>query len=446
MFVTKRASWLVCLTTLATIMSACSGVSDVDGASALSGKRISVLNYGAELTPDNETLKKSISLPEPKKNAFWRQAGGNALHVMQNPYVPSKIDMAWNKSIGAGGKSRNPLIAEPVAENGVVYTIDNRGLVRAFTLENGERRWQKRVADKNAFGDVSSLGTGLALDNQMLFVALGTGEVVALNAKDGTEIWRVALSSPVRSAPSVYGGRLYVLTADNKLTALAEDDGRTLWQHYAFLESVSFFGKASPALNKGIGVAVFPSGEVLGFRPENGSILWSETMGTTRMNDAGAEINDIRARPVIAEDKVFVATTGGLLSALDLKTGNVIWEREIGSYNQPWLAGNTLYVLSTYSELVALNADDGKILWINRLARWEDEEKKEERLIWTGPVMAGSRLILTNSQGNAIAVSPQTGTIIGWDEIDSKGTLSPIVVDGVLLFLTHNGKLAAYRQ
>ena len=412
----------------------------------LTGTRLSVLNYGEELTPDNDALKKTIALPEPEKNTAWRQAGGTALHLMQNPYLPSKIALAWDKSIGAGASSDNPLTAEPVVADGIVYTMDNRGLVRAFSAENGKRLWQKRCPDEKKAEDVAALGIGLALDDGVLFASLGTGEVVALKADNGDEIWRVSLPSPVRSAPSVYGGRLYVVTADNKLMALAEDDGRVLWHHYAFLEAVSFFTKAAPALNKGIGVAVFPSGEVLGFRPENGSILWSETIGTTRLNDAGAEINDIRARPVIFKDRVFVTTTGGMTAALDLKTGNVIWEREIGSFNQPWVAGNTVYILSTYAELAALNAEDGKILWINRLERWENPEKKEGRLNWTGPVMAGSRLILTNSQGNAIAVSPQTGTIIGWDEVDSKGALPPVAADGTLFFVTHNGKLAAYRQ
>lgn len=86
-----------------------------------------------------------------------------------------------------------------------------------------------------------------------------------------------------------------------------------------FLENVSLLGRAAPAIDNGIGVAAFASGDVMAFRPENGSILWTESLGGTRMNDAGAEINDIRARPVIDADKVFVVSSGGLLSALDLK-------------------------------------------------------------------------------------------------------------------------------
>ena len=430
---------------LAAVAAACSSDTAYDeNGSSLTGERISVLNYGADLTADNNTLKKTISLPAPQENPAWKQAGGISTHVMQNPYLAEKIGIAWKKSIGAGSKKYSPLIAEPVGENGVVYTIDARALVRAFDTSNGKRIWQKRLRDKES-SNATSLGTGLALDNGRLFAATGDGNVFALNAGNGEELWKASLGSPVRSAPAVYGGRLFVLTADNRLIALAEADGAVLWKHYAFLEAVSFLGKASPALNAGTGIAVFPSGEILAFRPESGNILWSESLGASRLNDAGAEINDIRARPVIDGQRVFVLTSGGLLSAFDLKSGAVLWEKEIGGINQPWVAGKTMYVVTTYAELVALDTASGKILWINKLARWADPETKENRLTWTGPVMAGSRLIVTNSDGKAIAVSPQTGTILGWDDIDSKGTLSPIVFDGTLFFVTHNGQLAAYR-
>ena len=410
----------------------------------LTGTRLSVLAYGNELMPDTD-LKKNYLIPEPENVPAWTQAGGLSHHVMQNPALPAKIMQAWKVSIGKGAGRKSVLLAEPVGRNGIVYTVDSAGTVQAFSVAAGKKIWSIPLAEKSGSKSVGTIGSGLALDESRLFVSLGTGEVVAMDAGNGSELWRVDLNSPVRSAPTVYGGRVFVLTADNKLFALAQDDGRTLWQHYSFFESFSLLGKAAPAIDRGIGIAVFASGDVVAFRPENGSILWTESLGVSRINNTGMEINDIRARPVIADDRVFVVSNGGLLSALDLKNGSVIWEREIGGINQPWLAGDVLYVLSSYDELVALDASDGKILWVNRLTRWSDPEKKKGRLIWTGPVMAGSRLILVNSDGKVIAAAPQTGTIIGWDEIGDAGTLPPIVLENTLFFVTENGKLIAYR-
>lgn len=422
------------------LLAACA--SDADA--PLAGKKISVLAYGRAPVSVSE-LKKSILLPVPENAEEWTQAGGMAHHSMQNPALAPKIIRAWSVDIGRGAGKRHALIAEPVGQKGIVYTIDAAGLVRAFAASNGKIVWEKNVLSDKSSRRLSVVGAGLGLDNGLLFAALGTGEVVAVDAYNGKEMWRAELKSPVRSAPAVYGGRLFVLTADNKLTALAQDDGRVLWQHYAFLESVSLLGKAAPALDKGIGVAVFASGEIIAFRPENGSLLWTEALGATRMNDASSKINDIRARPVIADDKVFVVASGGLLSALDLKSGAVLWEREIAGVNQPWIAGDVLYVVSSDAELIALDVSSGRVLWVNQLARWKNPDKKKDRLFWTGPVLAGNRLLLTNSDGKVVAVAPQTGTIIGWDDLGDSESLAPIVMNETLFFLTQDGKLVAYR-
>lgn len=422
------------------LAAACSS----DAEPPLAGKKISVLTYGHELMPDQD-LKKAVLLPAPEPVEEWAQAGGMAHHAMQNPALAPKIIRAWSVGIGKGAGRRHALIAEPVGQKGIVYTIDAKGLVRAFASSNGKTIWEKNVLSDKSSRRLSVVGAGLGLDNGLLFAALGTGEVVAVDAYNGKEMWRAELKSPVRSAPAIYGGRLYVLTADNKLTALAQDDGRVLWQHYAFLESVSLLGKAAPALDNGIGIAVFASGEIIAFRPENGSLLWSETLGATRMNDASSKINDIRARPVIAGDRVFVVASGGLLSALDLKSGAVLWEREIAGVNQPWVAGDVLYVVSSNAELTALDTASGRILWVNQLARWKNPDKKKDRLFWTGPVLAGNRLLLTNSDGKVVAVAPQTGTIIGWDDLGDSDSLAPIVMNETLYFLTQDGKLVAYR-
>lgn len=411
----------------------------------LEGPRSSVLTYGQKTVPDSE-LRRNLRLPKPEDTAEWTQAGGMSHHAMQNIALPEKIMQAWKTSVGKGASSGKWLIAEPVVRSGMVYTIDAAGKVRASAATSGRMIWEKNaVADKSA-RRISIVGAGLALDNNMLFIALGTGELVAFDAYNGREIWRTDLKSPLRSAPAVYGGRLYVLTADNKLTAVAENDGSVLWRHYAFMAPVSLMGRAAPALDKGIGVAVFASGEVVAFRPENGSILWTETFGATRLNNAFSSINDIRARPVIADDRVYIISAAGLLSALDLKSGAVLWEREIGGVNQPWIAGDVLYVVSSSAELIALNASDGKILWVNQLSEWDDPDKKKNRLYWTGPVLAGDRLILSNSAGKVIVASPLTGTVLGWDDMGGESAVMPaVVVDNTMFLFNQDAELAAYR-
>ena len=101
------------------LVAACSS----DAEAPLTGKKISVLAYGNELAPDKE-LKKTVLLPAPESVDEWAQAGGMAHHAMQNPALSAKIIRAWSVDIGKGAGKRHALIAEPVGQKGIVYTID----------------------------------------------------------------------------------------------------------------------------------------------------------------------------------------------------------------------------------------------------------------------------------------------------------------------------------
>src|SRR3546814_1552391 len=93
--------------------------------------------------------------------------------------------------------------------------------------------------------------------------------VAALNANDGSVIWKVKPTGPLRGAPTIAFGGVYVITQDNQILALNASNGAVLWQATASLESGSVFGAASPAAGEATIVAGFSSGEVQAYRYEN---------------------------------------------------------------------------------------------------------------------------------------------------------------------------------
>ncbi|MCQ2913963.1 MAG: PQQ-binding-like beta-propeller repeat protein [Alphaproteobacteria bacterium] len=425
-----------------TLLSSCAEDSDV-----LVGKRISLMAQPKNIVVKSELIN-TIKIPTSEFNDDWAQAGGMSNHLMQNPLIGNRIHEAWKKSIGKGSSKRHYLIAEPIVYDNFIYTIDAKGVITCFNMA-GKVVWKKSALNKNSPDSLSIAGAGLAIDNGRLFVALGSGEIVsysinndrASKVKIGDELARVDLKSPVRSAPTVYGGRLFVMTADNSLWALEQKELHISWHYKSFMDNVAMLGRASPAIDNGVGVAVFASGSVIAFRPENGALLWEQSISLPRSSDTIVALNDIKARPVIDGDRVYVLSSGGVLSAINIKDAGVIWQQEIAGVNQPWIAGDIIYILSDAAQVFAVNKYTGDVLWKNDLKRKIDDEV----ITWVGPIMAGSRLILTNSLGKAVALSPQTGTIIGFEEVGDVGTLIPIVSNETLFFLTYDGDLVAYR-
>src|SRR3546814_19907623 len=63
---------------------------------------------------------------------------------------------------------------------------------------------------------------------------------------DGSVIWKGKPTGPLRGAPTIAFGGVYVITQDNQILALNAANGAVQWQATASLESGSVCGAASP--------------------------------------------------------------------------------------------------------------------------------------------------------------------------------------------------------
>ena len=410
----------------------------------LPGKRISVMVSQRTITPDATLKDKAILLPPPTPNPDSPQAGGYANHAMHHVQVGDSIKPVWKEDIGDGSGSEVRLIASPVVAKGSVFTIDADSEVRAYSAKDGRRLWANDVTPKK--DNDGHMPGGVAYENGRVFVSTGFAEVIALNATNGQVLWRRNLGGPMRAAPTVRGGRVFVITLDNKLHALSAKSGKVLWTFVGVSEASSLLGSASPAVDSGVVVAPFSSGELVALRVESGKLLWSDTLSTARRRTASiSTLSHIRGRPVIDRGRVFAVSHGGIIAAIDLRTGRRIWDRPIGSHESPWVVGDYIFMLTNDSELVALSRDTGRVYWVLALPRHINNDIKKPGIIWTGPLLASDRLIIVGSHGQAFAVSPYSGKIIGVEKMPNGVTVSPVVADRTVYFLTDDADLIAYR-
>jgi outer membrane protein assembly factor BamB len=148
---------------------------------------------------------------------------------------------------------------------------------------------------------------------------------------------------------------------------------------------------------------------------------------------------------VIDQGRVYAVGQGGRMVALELNTGQRIWEINIAGISTPWVAGEWIFVVTDQAQLLALARATGKVKWMTQLPRYRDEKDKKGHISWVGPVLAGDRLILANSRGQITNVSPLDGSI--QSTVETKEPISlPIVVAGSSLYVLHdNGQLTAWR-
>ena len=464
--IAKRVGPLAAVLAAALLTASCSIVDTVGGwfeggstKSKLRGERISVMTIDETLRVDDSLKGVDVVLPPPYKNDAWPEPGGYSSNAMYHLEATGPLRQIWTQDAGKPSDTESRLTAPPVVAEGRIYVMDSAAHVFAFDAATGNPLWDKVIAPEGEddsflfgmFGEDHSvdptkgLGGGVAYDDGKIYATSGFGQVIALDAKSGKFLWKQDLGVPIVNAPTANGGRVFVSTQDNHFYALAQSDGRRLWDHQGISESAGILESTSAAVSGDYVMAPYSSGEVYALRVQNGRPAWNDMLTHSGVATALSELDDIAGRPVVDRDVVFAISHSGIMAAISLNTGERLWSRDIGGIQTPWAAGDYVYVLTTDEQLICLTRKEGKVKWIHQLQRWDDPESHSGAIVWAGPVLVSDRLVVVSSRGIAAAISPYTGELLAKMDIPAGTYIAPVVANGMVYLYTSDAQLVALR-
>ncbi|MBQ8750443.1 MAG: PQQ-binding-like beta-propeller repeat protein [Alphaproteobacteria bacterium] len=409
------------------------------------GERLSVLdNNSGQL----DVSKKSISsLPYPVLNNSWSQNGGNSNHIASNLKAGATLKEIWIENFGKGINKRNISLAAPVVLNNRIFVMDANGLVSAFNFKNGTRLWENNlsVASKN-FKETKSRASGLAIDNNLLFATTGFGGVYAMDAITGAPKWRKVLEAPIRISPTITPNMLLVQTVDNKLYALDKMTGNELWRFGVAFEDTVIAGGASPAYDAedNIVVAGFSNGEIVVLNATVGTPLWSHMLVSNRQVNYSTEINTIGSFPIIQDGSIFAISNSNTLTALDIRTGDVLWNNEIGSMQNMLLVGEYLFVISNKNVLYAIDKNSGDIAWDLDIKPYITDEDIKGEVYASQPVMINNNLFLAFSNGLVFKINAKDGQLMAKTNLGVDISNGLVVVNGRVIAISDNADIIVF--
>jgi outer membrane protein assembly factor BamB len=408
------------------------------------GERIPVLTSENDVEVDPATQALPFNLPPAAENPGWTESGGNASNSMGHLALGNALQPAFSVQAGRGSSLTARLGAPPIVANGRVYTIDTLGAVRAFDAKSGAALWASQTPDMKG-NEAALYGGGIAYDSGRIFATNGLGFVSAISEQNGGILWKVRPGGPLRGSPTVANGAVYVISQDNQIYSLKEDDGTTNWSQAASLEIAGIFGAASPAVGQGTVVAGFSSGELNAYRYENGRQVWQDQLQRTSIRTSVSSLTDIDADPVIDNGQVFAIGAGGRMVGLDLVSGQRLWELNMAGIATPWVAGDWIFVVTSDDKLMCIYRQNGHIRWISQLPQYVKPKSKKGDISYSGPVLANNHLLVTASNGQVVEVDASSGNYQSQFSVGRSVSLPPVVAGSMLYVYNDEGKLVAYR-
>ncbi|MGD9981234.1 MAG: PQQ-binding-like beta-propeller repeat protein [Hyphomonadaceae bacterium] len=446
----------IALIAAAAALSACSTVSRIGAAlnpfdggdapqqTAPQDGRQSILAFEQQLTPDPTLASRTITVPPSVSVAEWSQPGGTADNSPPHSNASVTLERAWRTSLGEGTGDRVAIAAPPVIADGRLYFLDAAHRLHAVNASDGRRVWDERLRPSEGRDRVAR-GGGVATGGGRVYVTTGFGFLAAFDAASGAEIWRTQANAPFQSAPTFAGGRVYAVTNDSELVALDAGTGEVAWTFQAIAEPARILSAPSVAVDGETVVAPFASGELVALLAANGRRLWADSLSRTGRLTSLSAINDIAGRPVVDGGAVYAASHSGVLAAIDLRSGQRMWARSFASTQTPWVAADVLYAVNVDGELAAFERRTGNVFWVAQLRRYRDEGDRQGRVSWTGPILVGGRLVLANSEGEVVSVSPANGQVLATAEVGRAVYIPPIAANDQIYVVTEDARLVVLR-
>jgi len=430
-------------------MLVCCGVFGMAGCSepelVLPGERIAVTQQVEHLSANQQAMAEGAGLSTPLITLTASHPGLNAGHAGGHLALDLPLDERWDVEIGTGGDEFVEL-AVPVVGAGHVFAVSASGEVSAIEIETGNLSWQVSIED---FEDdvIPGIAGGLAISGSTVFVHGGGHNLAALSVEDGSVIWSQRFQLPLRGGPTIYAKKALAVTdIDANLFMLRIDNGSVLWDRAGLPSGTIIYGAPSPAIyDNQIAVAAH-GGELSLLDADNGDVIWSDNLATFNPRTPLQGLGDIRAHPVHDGGLVFAVSQSGRTAAFAVRSGLLLWELPIGGIEMPWVAGDSVFIVTLDGRLYAIRRNDGAIRWVAELpgALSIGAVAAEEIPRYVGPVVAAGKVIIVAEDGNILLFNADTGALHDEADVGGRIVTAPQLAAGMMFVLDNSGTLTAF--
>ncbi|MBK5144931.1 outer membrane protein assembly factor BamB [Budviciaceae bacterium BWR-B9] len=359
------------------------------------------------------------------------------LPQVSNQFSPNKH---WSTSVGNGvGEYYSHL--RPSWQDGRIYAAARNGQVKAMDADSGKQIWKADVTESAGFFSSAKspmLSGGVTAAGAHVYVGSENAVVYALNGADGALAWKTLVAGEVLSRPVVSNGLVLVHTTNGMLQALSEADGTIKWTANLGMPLLSLRGESAPAVAHGAAVVGGDNGRVNAVLLDQGQLIWQQSISQPSGATEIDRLADVDSTPVIVDNVVYAQGYNGSFTAMDLRSGQIIWKRDMGSVNDFFIDSGRVFLVDQDDKVVALTLNGGSIMWTQN-------DLLHRQL--TAPVLFNGYVVVGDSEGYLHWMDSATGQFVAQNKVDSDGFLSsPIVAGDRLVIQARGGSVYSYSR
>ncbi len=337
------------------------------------------------------------------------------------------IRKVWSAKVGDEAEFLRVML-QPAGDGNRIYAASRDGNVAAFQPESGKQIWKTELD--------TELSAGPGVGEGLVVVGTADGLVVVLDARDGSERWRVNLGGETLSAPLIDDDLVIVVTIDNRMRAFQVRDGSERWSIEQTTPLLTMRGSARPAIAGTSVIAGFDNGRLLAVDLDSGDVLWDSVLAPPSGRSDLERLSDIDGQISVVGQDIYASGYQGRVAAVAAESGQILWSREISSYVGVSADWNSVYTTNEGGEVIALLRRNGQESW-----RQASLLRREPTL----PVAFNTMVVVGDLEGYLHFFSVIDGTPVARLRLGKQAiSTGPVVIADRLYVQSDSGTIAAY--
>lgn len=309
------------------------------------------------------------------------------------------LSITWNLSFDGENEIGN---FEPGFSSQNLFFADSEGTLSSIAINNGETVWST---------ELNFLASGTAAGFGIVVVADVDGNVIALDQKDGAQLWSTNVKGEILSKSVIDTKIVVVKSGSGELIGLNRVSGEIEWSYRSKLPPLTVRGSSSPVLSDDKVFVSFDNGRLGVFDINSGFPLWDGAISYVSGTSELANLIDGDSSPVIEGGLVYTTNYQGNLNIFDIAQKRSVWTNEISSFYSPIIMRGLLIVAEANSTMKSFSLTSLEESWIN-----EDYLNRE----LSNPVSYKGSLIVGDFEGYIHIIDPLNGKTIGRKKLSRK--------------------------
>ena len=220
-----------------------------------------------------------------------------------------------------------------------------------------------------------------ALDSSAVYANNATGEIVKLDATNGRQLWRINVGEPISGGIGIGAGILMVGSKTGNLHAY-DTAGKPLWKAKVSSEILSV-----PRYFDGLVIVRTGDNHIFGLDATDGSRKWVYERTTPALS--------LRSSVGIVVDggAVYAGFAGGKMVAIRADNGKLLWEATIAQpkgvteieriadiTSLPVIDGPVVYAVAYQGRVAAVDRRSGKVMWNRDISSYSGMSAEDGKL------------------------------------------------------------------